>query len=569
MANYFTENSDILFHLGSDELLPIIRLKEDYFADCGTYREAPRSESDALDDYRRVLEVIGEIAAELIAPSAGETDCTGALFEDGVVTFTPGIEEALLALREAGVMGFTLPRKYGGLNFPKTVYTMAIELVSQADASLMTLFGLQEISETINRYGSEEQKERYLPRFCTGEVSGAMALTEPDAGSDLPAIKLKAEVDDSGQWTLSGVKRFITNGCASVILVAARSEPDIEDARGLSLFIYEREEGVQIRRIENKLGIHGSPTCELQFNNAPAELLGLRKRGLLTYTMSLMNGARLGIAAQAVGIMQAAYNEARRYASERLQFGQSIDQFPQIIELLTTMSVDIEAARTLLYEASRLVDMKEGIEKEIELYPERKKEKRGALRRYEQFEQLFTPLIKYHASELGNRLCYDAMQIHGGVGFMKEFTIERLYRDIRITSIYEGTSQLQVIAASGAILRNIAFDRIRDYEQQYDFSPVSDLYGRVKSFKEQLKQAVDYVQEKVDLSCMEFHSVRLVKITVDILCSYLLCIDALRDERKGKVAQLFVGKAEQRIAAEVGYILSEGETLLNMHKDII
>lgn len=569
MANYFNENSDMLFHLKNEDLIPIIRYRESGFSDRKSFEEAPKNEDDTLDDYKRVLEVIGEIAAEVIAPTAMENDVTGAVFENGEVTLTPGIEEALLALREAGVMGFTLPRKYGGLNFPKTIYTMAIELISQADASLMTLFGLQEISETINKYGSQDQRDRYLPRFCSGEVSGAMALTEPDAGSDLPAIKLKAELNENGGWFLNGVKRFITNGCANIILVAARSEEDIEDARGLSLFIYEREKGMQIRRIENKLGIHSSPTCELQFSSAPAEILGQRKRGLLTYTMSLMNGARLGVAAQAVGIMQAAYNEARSYAAQRVQYGQTIDQFPQIIELLTTMAVDIEATRALLYEASRLVDMKEGIEKLIEENPELKREKKSELRRYSQFEQLFTPLIKYRASELGNRLCYDAMQIHGGVGYMKEFTIERLYRDIRITSIYEGTSQMQVIAASGAILRNIAFERINDYIAKYDFSPVAEIYSRVEKFREQLEQAVSYVQSKTDGTCMEFHSVRLVNITADFICSYLLCIDALRDEKKRKVARVFVGKAEQRISADVGYILSEEEMLIDLHPDII
>lgn len=568
MDNYFTENRDMQFHLENDSLSDIIAIRENGFIEHEQYPEAPVNETDALDDYGRVLEVIGEIAATVVAPQAQENDTIGALFENGSVTLTEGIRESLLALKEAGVMGFTLPREYGGLNFPKSIYIMAIELISQADASLMTLFGLQEISETIHKFGDESQKENYLPRFCRGEVSGAMALTEPDAGSDLPAIKLKATQDENGQWRLTGVKRFITNGCADIILVAARSEEDIEDARGLSLFIYEREENLQIRRIENKLGIHGSPTCELQFTDAPAELLGQRKRGLLTYTFSLMNGARLGIAAQAVGIMQAAFNEARSYASQRVQYGMKIDQFPQVREMLTTMAVNIEGARALLYESARIVDMKESIEKQIEQDPSLKREKKGILRRYSQYEQLFTPLVKFYATEEGNRLCYDAQQIHGGVGYMKEFTIERLYRDMRITSIYEGTSQMQVIAANGSILRNVAMDCIREYEESYDFSSLGTLFERVHHCSELLADVVEQIREMNDSEMMDLHAIRLVSATANVIISYLYCIDALKSERKRKAAGLFIGKAEKMIEGDLNFILSEGLKILE-YSDVI
>ncbi len=565
MANFFTENSDMKFHLTNRELMRITELKEDGFSQKETFAEAPTDYPDALDNYNRVLSVIGEIAADYIAPSAADVDKEGILYNDGNVSLNSGTEKSLNYLRQAGVMGFTQPRNYGGLNFPKVIYSMAIELIARADASLMTFFGLQEIAETIHKFGTEEQKEKYLPRFCRGETSGAMALTEPDAGSDLPSIKLKAFQDEENNWKLSGVKRFITNGCGNIVLVVARSESNIEDARGLSLFIYEREENMRVRGIEEKLGIHGSPTCELQFNNAPAELLGQRKRGLIKYTMSLMNGARLAIAAQALGLMEAAYSEARNFSMKRVQFGSTIDSFPQIIELLSDMRVDIEAARTLLYEASRIVDIREGLEKTVDKSPELKKE----LRRYTQYEQLFTPLIKYHSSELGNRICYDAMQIHGGVGYMKEYAIERIYRDMRITSIYEGTSQVQIIAANGAVVRNLVSNRVSEYEEQYDFSSMPELFKKIKTFKELQEKAVLHVQVKGDSTFMDFHAVRLVKISTDTLAAYLLCIDALRNDRKKKIAALFIEKAQFRITSDVNYILSEDNCLIESGKEVI
>lgn len=569
MADFFSDNPDMLFHLANPELRRVIEMREGDFTERQTFAEAPQDVDDALDNYKRVLSVLGTVAANDIAPFAAEVDQVGVSLKDGKVSLAEQTEKSLLRLRQAGVMGFTLPRKYGGLNFPKSVYSMAIELVSRADASLMTLFGLQEISETIHKYGSDDQKLKYLPRFCAGELSGGMALTEPDAGSDLPAIKLRAIEDENGEWKLTGVKRFITNGCADILLVAARSEADIEDARGLSLFIYEKEEHLRIRRIENKLGIHGSPTCELQFDEAPAELLGLRKRGLLTYTMSLMNGARLGIAAQTVGIMEAAYQEARSYAGKRIQYGQTIDTFPQVIELLTDMRVDIEASRALLYEASRLVDMKEGFEKKMETHPETKRESKRMLRTYALYEQLFTPLVKYYTTEQGNRICYDAIQIHGGVGFMKEFPVERLYRDMRITSIYEGTSQMQAIAAGGAILRNITSDRLDEYEESHDFSAIPTLFEKLKLFRRQLESAVAAVQDKNDMTFMEFHAVRLVTITINTVVSYLLSIDALRDSRKKRVARLFMAKAQYKISSDLEYILNDGEVIRELHKDVI
>ncbi|MFW6314325.1 MAG: acyl-CoA dehydrogenase family protein, partial [Desulfohalobiaceae bacterium] len=462
MTNYYLDNKDILFHLQHMDLSRVVSLKEDDFAEKEEFAHAPQDLDDALDNYQRVLEIVGDIAGEYIAPRAREVDRQGARLEGGEVYYAPGTRQALDRLAQADLMGFTLPRRFGGINMPKTVYSMAIEIISRADAALMNLFGLQEIADTINKFGSEEQKKKYLPKFAAGKTSGAMALTEPDAGSDLQSIMLRAKQGSDGYWYLNGVKRFITNGCADVSLVLARSEPGSTGGRGLTLFLYEREQGLKIRRIEEKLGIHGSPTCELQFNNARAELLGRRKMGLVRYTLSLMNGARLGVAAQALGIAEAAYREADSYASHRQQFRRSIRDFAAVSEMLTLMRVRIEAARSLLYETSRIVDVAEGLEARLENQPEKKGELKEELRRYTKYASLFTPLVKIYATELANQVCYDAIQVHGGTGYTREFDVERFYRDARITNIYEGTTQLQVVAAIGGVITGEVFSRLND-----------------------------------------------------------------------------------------------------------
>jgi len=569
MENFFKDNEDMKFLLENLKLKDLIRYRENGFCESGEYADAPENETEALDNYTRVLELVGEIAGEYIAPLSSDVDRIGAVFEKGEVRYAEGTVKSIDRLKKAGLMGFTTPRKYGGLNLPKTIYSMAIELISMADASLMTIFGLQEIAETINHFGSDEQRAEFLPRFSKGEVLGAMALTEPDAGSDLPSVKMKAFQDDGGHWYLDGVKRFITNGCAQVILVMARSEKDIDDARGLSLFIYERDENMKIRRIEDKYGIHGSPTCELQFNRAPARLLGVRKRGLIKYTMSLMNGARLGVSAQAVGIAEAAYREARSYASRRIQFAQKIDSFPPVYEMLTLMKVNIEAARALLYETSILVDMKEGIEKAMTLHSERKFELKKDLRKYDAYESLFTPMLKCYVTEIGNRICYDALQIHGGVGYTRDFTIERLCRDMRITSIYEGTTQLQVVAGIGGLLKGVASKRLDDYEQLYDFSPLPKMAEKLKEFRYKLENSLDFIRNSEDGRMRDYHSRRLVEMCADTIISYLLTAYALKTERKIAVASIFMERAEQRINSSMACILTDGKKLPDFFEQVI
>jgi len=569
VENFYRDNPDILFHLEHMDLNRVVELKEDGFAGRDKFAEAPHDHADVIDNYGRILDIAGEIAGGIIKPRAAEVDRCGATFADGEVCLAPGTLESLDRLKKADLMGFTLPREYGGLNVPKTVYSMAIEIISRADASLMNLFGLQEIADTICKFGSVEQKEEYLPRFAAGEISGAMALTEPDAGSDLQTVMLKARQDENGRWYLNGVKRFITNGCADVSLVMARSEEGTTGGRGLSLFIYERDEHLTIRRIEHKLGIHGSPTCELQFNDAPAQLLGRRKFGLVKYTMSLMNGARAGVAAQAVGIAEAAYREADKYARDRVQFGQSIRQFSAIFEMLTQMKSNIEAARSLLYETSKIVDIKEGLEELGEHDPKKAKELKEELKRYTRLAALMTPVVKAYTSELANEVAYKAIQIHGGVGYTCEFEVERLYRDARITNIYEGTTQLQVVAAIGGVLGGVAGDWLDLCESENDFSTVADLHAVARQNRQKLEEAVAHIRNRKDKTYQEFHAARTVALATDTILSYLVCRDAIFEERKRKIAQVFLLEAGQRMDTNLGYILSDEDAVLACHQEII
>jgi alkylation response protein AidB-like acyl-CoA dehydrogenase len=551
------------------DLTRVVELVEEGFADRGKFDHAPVSHADAMDSYDRVLNIVGSLTADYIAPRAAQVDKDGATLCDGQVTYAKGTVEALDMLRKADLMGFTLPRRYGGLNCPVTIYTIAVEMVSRADASLMNLFGLQDIAETIYRFGNEEQRQKYLPRFARGEVSGSMALTEPDAGSDLQSVMLKAYEDETGQWRLRGVKRFITNGCGEISLVLARSEEGSTDSRGLSMFIYEREAGMKIRRIEHKLGIHGSPTCELQFNDAPAELCGNRRMGLFKYVMALMNSARLGVAAQAVGIAEAAYAEAEKYSRERVQFKKSIQEFLPVSEMLVSMRTKIEAGRTLLYETARIVDIKNLLEQIYDNEPARAKEVKEEYKKYSALAALYTPMSKAYNTEMANQVAYDGIQIHGGTGFMQEFNAERHYRDARITNIYEGTTQLQVVAAIGGVIRGTALENLDEMESKLDFSATEHLRAPARELRDLLAESVTYVQTKGDSRYQDFHARRLVEIATNAIIGSLMLRDAAKSERKREVAKYFLEYAlpecrmkRDRITSGHAQILEKREELL-------
>ena len=569
MSNYYKDNSDIQFHLKNKDLSRVISLIEDDFADRTHFAYAPRDAEDALENYSRTLEIVGEIAGDFVAPRAREVDEEGAHYADGEVSYPKAIREAMARINEADLAGFVLQRKYGGLNMPYTVLSAAIEIFARADASLSLIISLQALSGTIEKFGSEDQKNRILPRFASGEIAGSMALTEPDSGSDLQSIMLRATQGSDGKWRLNGVKRFITSGCEQLSLVMARSEEGSSGGRGISLFIYERNDEMKIRRIERKLGIRGSPTCEMQFDNAEAELLGQRKMGLVKYTMFLMNSARLAIAAQAVGIAEAAYREANSYARDRSQFKKAIQDIPAVYEMLANMRIHIEAARSMLYETSVLVDTKEGIESRIEYHPEKAADLKNDLSRYSKYVALFTPLIKRYAADMANKVCYDAIQVHGGVGYTREFDSERHYRDVRVTSIYEGTSQLQVVGAVGGVVGGVVFERLNDYEHEHDFEGVKALFASAQQLRARLEAAVSHVKEVADPNFQEFHAERLVEMATDTIIAYLLCIDSLHAERKGKLAHQFIAAAQRRVKAHLDYILSDDVSLMQSYADII
>jgi alkylation response protein AidB-like acyl-CoA dehydrogenase len=567
MANFLHDNEDILFHLEHLDLDRVITLKEMDFADKGKYPYAPSDIDDAKDSYRKVLDIIGEICGDYLAPQAAEIDKEGVKLVEGEVVYAKGTKEVLDLMAKADLMGFSIPRQYGGLNFPTTMTTIAAEMVQRADASFLN-FGLQQdIGETINKFASEEQKMKYLPKMCTGEHGSSMILTEPDAGSDLPAVALRAYQDQSGQWFLHGVKRFITNGNGEIGLVLARSE-DSSGARGLSQFIYKRDDKMVIRRLEDKLGIHGSPTCELQFNDAPCELMGDRGRGLIVYTMWLMNAARLGIGAQAVGIAEAAYREADKYACEREQFGKDIRSMVPVYEMLTDMKVSIEAGRSILYETATIVDIKEGLEHYVEKNPDKAKEMKSEVRKYGRLAGLLTPIVKAYNTEMCNKVAYDAIQIHGGTGFMREFNVERHARDARITNIYEGTTQLQIVAAIGGVTSGTAIDYINELDDG-DFSFMGDDYKLVLEAKEKLAATIELAKASENKDFITYHSRRLVEMATAVIQSFLLMRNARHSDRKKKVAEMFIEKASSLVEHHRHFITDGRAVLLNHYKDII
>jgi alkylation response protein AidB-like acyl-CoA dehydrogenase len=537
--NFFLDNQDLQFHLDKLDLREVLELKENGYSYNKEYPSAPRHYEDAKDNYQLLLEVLGDICANVIAPRAAEADEEGAHFDDGQVRYAEATQVAIDALQQAELYGAMLPWQYGGLNLPETIYQMMVEMVSRAEGGLMTIFGLQEIASTISEFGDEELKQRVLPRFCRGEVNGAMVLTEADAGSDLGAVQTKATYnEETGQWHLNGVKRFITNGCADISLVLARTEEGSTDARGLSMFFVEKDETVRIRRIEHKLGIRTSPTCEIQYNNTPAELIGKRRFGLIRYAMALMNGARLAVSAQALGIAEAAYREAYDYAHERSQFKKSIKDIPAVSRMLLSMRSEIEAARALIYETGRWVDLYKAYDHAAQ---EEKLDKQ-AKRRQKQTANLadaLTPLAKYYSTEMGNRVAYQAVQIHGGVGYMKEFNVERHYRDVRITNIYEGTSQLQIVAALGKLLGH-ALDELLDEYAGLDYGPeLEPLKAQLKEANEQFKRATDHLKEH-ERDVIDYYAADLADMGIYILNSWLLLKDARTSERKKAIAQVYI-----------------------------
>ncbi len=568
MPNFFTDNEDIQFLFNHLDLASVAALQEDGFKPQGGPGSdyAPTDAADAIDNYRRILTIVGDIAANHIDPRAEKVDEDGnTLNDDGTVTYGQGVRENLDVLAQADLMGFTLPRKYGGLNCPSIVYTMATEIVSRADASLMNIFGLQGIAETINAFATQEIKDEYLPRFSKGELTGAMVLTEPDAGSDLQAVSLRAWQDTDGQWRLTGVKRFITNGCGEILLTLARSEPDIKDGRGLSLFLVERNPRVKVRHLEHKLGIHGSPTCELVYDDCPAKLIGERQLGLISYVMSLMNGARVGIAGQSLGIAEAAFRVARRYAHSRKQFGVAIEKLPAVAEMVADMKIAIEAARALTYDTCCLCDIENNNLRVLEFGSpddDEKKRRRNDARTLKRLNGMMTPMSKYYASELSVRVSHDAIQVLGGSGYMKDYPVERYYRDARITTIYEGTSQLQVVAAVRGVCSGAFEKKVEDSERyEHTDALLNELKHKLVGGKELVLKGVNFVKSRGG-NYMDLFGRKLVDSAITVIIGHLFLRQASESQRKRAVARRFIETNLTTLQRDIELVCSGDESAI-------
>ena len=539
MSNFYSDNADIAKTIDALDLTEVATLLEEDFKFAKEYDFAPTSADDAIDNYERALDICGDITGNLIAPTAEETDKVGNILnEDGSVTYTPGIKLAVKLLGRSRLSGCTIPYYLGGLNMPCTILTACNDIVSRADAALMNIFGLQGIAETINSFASEEIKKEYVPGLCDGTYTGAMVLTEPDAGSDLQSVKTMAYQDENGNWFVNGVKRFITNGCGDVLLVLARTEPGTTNGAGLSCLLVEKGPTVKIRRLEHKLGINGSPTCEMVFNNSPAKLIGQRKRGLITYVMALMNGARVGISAQATGIGEASYRAARDYAAARKQFGVTIDTFPALRELMSDMSVDLQAARMLAYYGSKSVDLENGLTKKFEAIkgsPEAQTV-RARMKKYAGFNKMLTPMSKYYASEMSMRVSNGAIAVLGGSGYMKDYPVERYMRDARITSIYEGTSQLQIVAAIAGVMAGLYKDVLEDIYEGIDTSAFAAEKDAIAKLVAELDSAVEYVKGHPDGKMYhDLHARQLVDGAITAINAALFIRLAAKFEEKKPV----------------------------------
>jgi 3-(methylthio)propanoyl-CoA dehydrogenase len=563
--NFFFDNPDLQFRLEQLDLREALEFKEKGYSESDVYPGAPRNYPDAKDNYRIVLEVLGEICGERVAPRAAEADEEGAHFENGEVTYAAATLDAIEALRQAELFGAMLPRQYGGLNLPESIYQMMVEVVARAESGLMTVYGLQEIASCLEEYGDEETKARVLPKFSRGEVSGAMVLTEADAGSDLGAVATKATLDEAtGRWHLNGVKRFITNGLADVSLVLARSEEGSTDARGLSMFLVEKDDTVKIRRIENKMGIHASPTCEIQYNNTPAILVGKRRFGLMRYSMNLMNGARLAVAAQAMGIAEAAYREADQYSRERVQFGKPIRSLPAVGRLLLNMRADIESTRALLAETARWVDLWKVYEKAVgEGTAPDMDLARARLKQCQALAETMTPMVKYCSTEMGNRVCYQSMQVHGGVGYMREFNIERLFRDVRITNIYEGTSQLQVVAAIGKLLNRTLDPLFATWAAAEYPEDMAEEKATLVELTGVYQRAVDALKAQPDRDRVDYYACDLVDTAIWLVNSWLVLRDTAILDAKKPIARAYIASVAPRIRASAGVVVDANSVPLD------
>ncbi|MFH0938491.1 MAG: acyl-CoA dehydrogenase family protein [Planctomycetota bacterium] len=570
MPNFYTDNPDIPFCIGQLNMDRAVKLREDDFADAKTYSYAPQDTAEAQAQYDEILKLAGDISGNFVAPRAKVVDKEGNEYRDGKVILHPELQASIKRFAGADLMGLSIARRYGGLNLPNVIKTAVIEMIARADASLMNIVGLQDIAETIEEFGDEEMKQDALPRLCAGEDTAAMVLTEPDAGSDLQSVRLRAEpVDEAkGLWKLSGIKRFITNGCGEVLLVLARSEPNTAGARGLSVFLVRKSDAVRIRRIEDKLGIHGSPTCEIQFNAAPGKLLGQRKRGLTDVGLAIMNGARVAIAAQGLGLAEAAYRAARDYSQSRVQFGRPIRQIPAVYDLLAQMRIRIEAARALTYHAADVVEQLKASERGVGSGEKNPADFKAELKRLTRLATVLTPLTKLYATEIANSVASDAIQVLGGSGFMKDYPVERYFRDARITNIYEGTTQLQVVGAIGGIRSGVLRANLDGLLRE---AKGNEFAAQVTALLPELNQSLAIAAANdADVEFNDLYARWIVALGLDLYLGALLALQAgTGNERKIALAEAFFAEMPLRAKMTAGYINQASRAVIAGQKIII
>lgn len=467
-GNFFDENADLVFTVEHFiDWSTIIPLKEEGFKDAAEYKKtgdkhleyAPANLEEALEGYRAVWQQSGELAGVEIAGAARSMEKHGLKFKDGKVTFPPDTIRLIDLFAQSGLLGYAMGRHHGGLNMNLSASSIVMELVSRADSAFGITLGCFNLAEVIERFGSKEMTAAWVPKMSAGEVTGAMALTEPNYGSDLSRVMTRAVKDEQGVWRLTGTKRFITHGCGvgdrpAVILTLARSGG--AGAKGLSFFLVHSSE-IEVARIEEKLGLHTSPTCEIVFENSKAELIGEEGLGLVRYAMGMMNGARMGIAVQSLGIAQAAHAEGIKYASERVQFGATIDKLAAVKRIIDDNEAYVQGMRALVYRSCEVVDHYDGLSARLlaETGDERAVRKNEDVVRLDKLAKLLTPTAKLFCSEYANFVAYHSLQIFGGSGYTEEYDIAKIYRDARICTIYEGTTQLQAVAAIGGIVEGL------------------------------------------------------------------------------------------------------------------
>ncbi|MBX7057085.1 MAG: acyl-CoA dehydrogenase family protein [Leptospirales bacterium] len=571
-GNYFEDNPDLRFNLQRClDWDRIVARRERSFRDAKRYQQegderfalAPADLAQAQSFYFESLQLAGEFAGKRVAPCARSMEQHGLKLKNGSVQFPPDYARLYQEAADSGFLSFPLPREWGGLNFPLPVSMALKEMLTRADNSFEISVAVSFLADVLRRFGPEDLKQLYIPQIVSGQLSAAMALTEPDYGSDLAHVRTRAELQADGSYRISGAKRFITHGCGvgdrpAILFTLARTSGD--GARGLSFFLVHGKD-VEVSRIEHKLGLVCSPTCEIVYDNAPAVLIGREGEGLIKYVMSMLNGGRMGVAVESVGISQAALSEARKYASERKQFGAAIETHPAVARMLDEMDARLQANRALVFQAAQYVELYEQrCEELIEAgHGDREIRRDEEASRLDRISHLWTSLAKLECSEGANRIAYDAMQIHGGVGFTEEFDIARIFRDARISTIYEGTSQIHINAALAAFTSGLGerdvvhldfHERIENLGDDSRKEQCRALYQRARAVAQCVLQLARSERDYLARDAVESVAAALATALLAAQCDLLEGEwSGEFAERKRKAFEVYLRLARQRVAA--------------------